>query len=123
MVIVGVVATEAWAPAPRGSIQYVGLVLKKLDPTQPPSYVNEFFAPPPAPGEPGGRELLTDDVADAARVMSDPEATGSVWCPPINDIRNLAAGTSAYFDISQPSNPALEDFKKDWLRVKQLAGC
>lgn len=123
MVLVGVLATEAWAPAPRGSVQQAGHVLKKLDPLDPPSYPQEFFSPAPAPGEPGGRELLTDDVADAVRVMSDPEATGGVWCPPINDILNRAALTNTYFDIGQPVNPALDDFKKDWQKVTQLAGC
>ena len=109
--------------APRGSVQQAGLVLKKLDPIDPPSYPNEFFMPPPAPGEKGGRERLTDDVARCVRVMSDPVATNGVWCESIDNILVLATGTSAYFDISQGSNPALEDFEKDWLRVKQLAGC
>lgn len=118
-----VLVSEAWAPAPRGSIQQVGQVLKKLDLSQPPSYPNEFFTPPPAPGEPGGREKLMDDVSDALRIMADPLATGGVWCPSIDDILFLASGTNTYFDISQPSNPALEDFKKDWLKVHKLALC
>lgn len=107
-----IAAAPAWAPAPRGSIQQGGLVLKKLDPSGPPSYVNEFFSPAPAPGERGGRDKLTDDVADALSVMSDPQATGGVWCPPIDDILNTATLTNTYFDISQPVNPALDDFKR-----------
>lgn len=116
-------ASQAWAPAPRGSIQQAGLVLKKLDLSQPPSYPQEFFTPPPAPGEKGGRETLTDDVADALRIMGDPMATGGVWCPSINDILILATGTVTYFDITYVSNPALDDFKKDWLKVQKQAEC
>jgi hypothetical protein len=118
-----VLASQAWAPASRGSIQQAALVLKKLDLSQPPSYPNEFFTPQPAPGEKGGREKLTDDVSDALRIMADPQATGGVWCPSINDILLIALGTNTYFDISQPSNPALEDFKKDWLKVQKQAEC
>ena len=118
-----VLASQAWAPASRGSIHQAGLVLKKLDLSQPPSYPNEFFTPPPAPGEKGGREKLTDDVSAALRIMGDPMATGGVWCPSINDILALAVGTNTYFDISQPSNPALEDFKKDWFKVQKQAEC
>jgi hypothetical protein len=118
-----VLASEAWAPAPRGSIQQAGLVLKKLDLSQPPSYPQEFFSPPPAPGEMGGRERLSNDVSGALRIMGDPQATGGVWCPSINDILNLATGTVTYFDITYVSNPALDDFKKDWLKVQKQAEC
>lgn len=111
-------------PASRESIQVAGLVLKKLDLLQPPSYPTEFFTPPPSPGEIGGRERLTDDVADAVRIMSDPLSTGRAeYCPPINDIWNLATLTNAYFEIGQSSNPALEEFRTDWRNVKELAGC
>ena len=41
----------------------------------------------------------------------------------IADIFALATATNTYLDISQTSNPALEDFKKDRTRVQQLAGC
>jgi hypothetical protein len=107
------VMMAALAPAPRGSIQYAGLVLKKLDATSPPSYPNEFFT---------DREALSKDVETVVRIMTDP-ARSEGWCGPITDILNLATGTNTYFDISQSVNPALDDFKKDWMRVMQYAGC
>jgi len=56
--------------------------------------------------------------------MADPtNGDPMTWCTGISDILNLATLTTAYFDIGQPNNPALDDFKKDWLKVKQLAGC
>lgn len=106
-------APAGWAPAPRGAVQYAGLVLKKLDEATPPSYTNEFFT---------NRVALTTAVADVVRLMADPEATIG-WCEPIANIFNLATLTNAYFEIGQTLNPALDDFKKDWLKVQQLADC
>ena len=64
------------------------------------------------------------DVADVVRIMADPvNGDPMTWCTGISDILNLATLTTAYFDISQPNNPALDDFKKDWLKVKQFASC
>ncbi|MGH7802509.1 MAG: hypothetical protein ACREOW_18120 [Thermodesulfobacteriota bacterium] len=64
------------------------------------------------------------DVEDVLRIMADPSNGDPVtWCMGINDILNLATLTNTYFDIDQTNNPALDDFKKDWLKVKQLADC
>jgi hypothetical protein len=105
----------AEASAPRGTTQYAGLVLNKLDTISPPSYTNDFF---------WDRDLLSRDVEAVLRLMTDPLNNDSMtWCMGISDILNFATLTTAYFDISQPNNPALDDFKKDCLKVKQLAGC
>ncbi len=98
-------------------------MLKKIDLSQPPSYPTEYFSPSPDGIAPSGRETLSDDVAAALRVRSAPAATAANYCPLINDILILAVGTNPYFDISQTPNPALDDFKKDWVKVKTLAGC
>lgn len=121
--VVPALAAPTSAVAPRGSIQQAGHVLKKLDVTSPPSYPQEFFSPPPAPGEMGGRERLSDDVADALRVMAETTSTAADYCPPINDILDLATLTTTYFDITRTPNPALDDFKKDWLKVQKQAEC
>ena len=47
----------------------------------------------------------------------------STWSMRISDILNLTTLTNTYFDIDQTNNLALDDFKKDWLKVKQLADC
>ena len=115
LAVILVVAFATMASAPRGAAQYAGLVLKKLDIVDPPSYTDDFFR---------DRIQLTFDVSDVITLMADPFNNDPMtWCTGISDILNLATLTNTYFDIGQPNNPALDDFKKDWLKVKQLAGC
>ncbi|MGH7799607.1 MAG: hypothetical protein ACREOW_03135 [Thermodesulfobacteriota bacterium] len=115
LAVILVVAFASMAPAPKGSIQVAGQVMKKLDPIDPPSYTDDFFR---------DRDLLHRDVSAVVRIMADP-ANGDpmTWCTGISDILNLATLTNTYFDIGQPNNPAFDDFKKDWLKVRRLAGC
>lgn len=109
--------------ASRSSIQYAGLVLKKLEPVNPPSYPEDFFTPSLDGISSGGREKLSDAVASVVRVMTDPATPGPDYCGPIVSVLTTAIATNQFFDISRTSNPALEDFRRDWERVKQLAGC
>ena len=112
-ILVGMVK-PALASAPRGATQYAGLVLKKIDPIEPSSYTDDFFI---------DRDSLARDVADVIRIMADPLNNDPVtWCMGIDTILTFATLTNTYFDIGV-TNPALDDFKKNCLKVKQLAGC
>ena len=42
LAVILVVAFATMAPVPRSAIQFAGLVLKKLDPIDPPSYPDDF---------------------------------------------------------------------------------
>ena len=96
----------------RGAYQHCGLVLKKLDFTDPPNYdpTPTFYANLPA---------LVDAVKVVQNALTDSTASGPP-CDLINDILTFAAIDGVYFS---GNNPARTDFLKDWNRVKQLAGC
>ena len=102
--------------ATRSALQYVELVMRKLDRTAPPGYPDEGFSTE-------GRARLSDDVALVAGVMSTPGATAADYCPPSAAILNRATTTIAYFDVTRKPNPALTDFVRDWETVLTRSQC
>jgi hypothetical protein len=62
IIAIAVTTPTVQAQAPRSASQYAGLVLKKLDLSQPPSYPEEFFTPPPRRARKAG--------ASCSRMMS-----------------------------------------------------
>ena len=89
------------------------MVLAKLDPAHDPHYPDNAFLRPEC------RTALASRVRTIIHTMTAPAATKG-WCELIKDVKALEG---AFFDLQRNPNPGLQDFRRDWDRVRAAAGC